>query len=545
MQNRWETKAAAFLLTLSVLFTGGMGEAIAAEPQQASSVLKKCESLPLLEKLACIKDQVKDHVAGRAAGLGLLLLFVAEHDWHDESKQAFPDLYKKWQEVQKAAKVASSPLQLKEEDFKDPKLAAQAIKQQQNLLKSLQTEFELLYQPAAKSIQLAKAMAQLTTLLAPVLKDVTEFISDPEVKQTLNKINAGFDQMDSALIGLNKDVGQMNKGMAQMNRGLDQMNDALEEMNKALGQVNGALDGMNKALDQVNRAMDQINQAINGANKGIEKANAGMKGMNDTLDELNEKLKGKSGDSPFKDLDLSGVADYVRGGPKAEEDKVRQTIVSAVINLIPFVGDAKGVAELLSGQDSVTGEHLSPADRIIGATIVLRWIKVGKTAIKAEEVVKAVRNEKSFNRIGNIRWGEGGGGKTVLGDSYKTPVTDDLRELVNPGGGKTNCRACVVGVERTLDGTPASALPEIGRGPLTSLEKYFPGKKFVTRSLSNIVKDVKSAGDGARGIVFGQDPRGGHVFNVINRDGDVIFLDAQSGHAAPTGYSSYQFMRTK
>ncbi|WP_411129347.1 pre-toxin TG domain-containing protein [Streptomyces sp. x-19] len=105
----------------------------------------------------------------------------------------------------------------------------------------------------------------------------------------------------------------------------------------------------------------------------------------------------------------------------------------------PFVGDTKRIAELRSGQDSVTGEHLSPGDRIIGATIVLRWIKAGKTAIRAEEVVKAVGNEKSFNRIGNIRWGEGGGGKTVLGDPYKTPVTDDLRELVNPGGGKINC----------------------------------------------------------------------------------------------------------
>ncbi|MEE6264923.1 toxin glutamine deamidase domain-containing protein [Streptomyces diastatochromogenes] len=531
MQNRWETKAAAFLLTLSVLFTGGMGEAVAAEPQQASSVLKKCESLPLLEKLACIKDQVKDHVASRAAGLGLLLLFVAEHDWHDESKQAFPDLYKKWQEVQKAARVASSPLQLKEEDFKDPKLAAQAIANRQSLLKSLKDEFDILYQPAAESIQLAKAMTELTALLAPVLKDVTEFISDPEVKQALNKINSGFDQMNNALVGLNKDVDQMNNGMAQMNRGLAQMNATLEEMNKT--------------LEQVNATLDQINRAIDGANKGIEKANAGMKGMNDALDELNEKLKGKSGDSPFKDLDLSGVADYVRGGPKAEEDKTKQAIVSAIMDLIPGAGDAKGVAELLTGKDAVTGEKLSPADRILGATIVLRWLKVGKTAVKAEDLVKAIQNEKSFNRIGNIRWGEGGGGKTVLGDSYKTPVTDDLRELVNPGGGKTNCRACVISVEKTLDGTPASALPKIEAGNLKAVEKYFPGKRFTDRSLSNIVKDIKGAGDGARGIVYGDDPVMGHVFNVINRDGDVVFLDAQSGHAAPTGYRSYKFMRTK
>ncbi|MFJ5680958.1 toxin glutamine deamidase domain-containing protein [Streptomyces sp. NPDC093097] len=77
------------------------------------------------------------------------------------------------------------------------------------------------------------------------------------------------------------------------------------------------------------------------------------------------------------------------------------------------------------------------------------------------------------------------------------------------------------------------------------MEKYFPGKRFVNRSPSNIVKDVKAAGDGAQGIIFGADPRGGHVFNVINRDGDVVFSDAQSGRAVPTEYTDYAFMRTK
>ncbi|MFJ8677509.1 toxin glutamine deamidase domain-containing protein [Streptomyces sp. NPDC093589] len=154
------------------------------------------------------------------------------------------------------------------------------------------------------------------------------------------------------------------------------------------------------------------------------------------------------------------------------------------------------------------------------------------------------KNEKTFNRIGNVRWGAGGGGTTILGDTYKTPVTDDLRNIINPKGGETNCRACVLGVDRTLDGTPASALPELGRGSLESLQKYFPGRKFVKKTLSNIVKDVKAAGDGARGI-FGADSRGGHVLNVINRDGDVVFLDAQSRRASLKGYSSYKFMRTK
>ncbi|MFK0261425.1 toxin glutamine deamidase domain-containing protein [Streptomyces angustmyceticus] len=120
-----------------------------------------------------------------------------------------------------------------------------------------------------------------------------------------------------------------------------------------------------------------------------------------------------------------------------------------------------------------------------------------------------------------------------------------MRRIVNPGNGNTNCRACVLGVEKTLDGTSASALPNLSRGTLQSLEAYFPGKRFRDRSFSNIVKDVKAAGDGSRGIVYGADPRGGHVFNVIKRDGDVVFLDGQSGHAVPAAYKGYKFMRTK
>ncbi|WP_419998341.1 toxin glutamine deamidase domain-containing protein [Streptomyces boninensis] len=152
---------------------------------------------------------------------------------------------------------------------------------------------------------------------------------------------------------------------------------------------------------------------------------------------------------------------------------------------------------------------------------------------------------KSMARIGNVRWGEGGGGTTLNGTPYKTPITNDLKKLVNPGGGQVNCRACVVSVDRTLAGTPASAMPHIPRGPLSKVEEYFPGRHFRKRSFSALTRDMEAAGDGARGIVYGGDKHGGHVFNVINRDGDVIFLDGQNGHAAHAkNWKNYHFMRT-
>lgn len=151
-----------------------------------------------------------------------------------------------------------------------------------------------------------------------------------------------------------------------------------------------------------------------------------------------------------------------------------------------------------------------------------------------------------INDVGNVRWGQGGGGTTRLGSPYKTPVTRDLPTLVNPQKGGTNCRGCVVSVDKTMGGTPASSPGNLPRGSLQSIESHFPGRRFRNTSFSSLVKNVEDAGDGARGIVFGSDKYGGHVFNVINRDGDVVFIDGQTGHASHAqSWDSYQFMRTK
>ncbi|WP_189096380.1 toxin glutamine deamidase domain-containing protein [Streptomyces kronopolitis] len=512
------------MVTLSVFFTGGMGAAAAAEPRKPESGIERCLSLPLKERLSCLKESLHDKKV--VAGLSLIVFFIAEHEWHAEAKNRFPDLYKKSQDLKKLAQEVNS-FKVKAEDFKDAKTGAEAVAIQKKLIEGLEKEFDLFYRPAVASAQLVKAMAELAVLLTPVLGMASEILDDKELWATVGNINSGLSVMDKALTGLNTDV-------AQMNRGLDEMHQGLNKMDQGLGQMNHALDGMNQAIDEANRAMERTNRAVSGMDKA--------------LDDLNKRLKSgafSEEGSPFKGLDLSDAGDWIFGTSKAEQDKAKQAIISAIMNLLPGVGDAKGIAELLTGADSVTGEKLSSADRALGAVIFLRWVKAGRALIRAEDLSRAVKNEKALNRIGNIRWGEGGGGKTVLGDYYKTPVTEDLRKIVNPGKGGTNCRACVLGVEKTLDGAPASALPELGRGNLQTLEKYFPGKRFRDRSLSNLVKDIKSAGDGSRGIVFGADSRGGHVFNVINRDGDVVFLDGQSGHADPTGYTGYKFMRTK
>ncbi|EFH29111.1 YD repeat protein [Streptomyces sviceus ATCC 29083] len=133
---------------------------------------------------------------------------------------------------------------------------------------------------------------------------------------------------------------------------------------------------------------------------------------------------------------------------------------------------------------------------------------------------------------------------TRLGGTYYTPATG-LKALINPAGGKTNCRACVISLDQLMaNGARSSAIPNLERGSEKVIEDFY-GVRFRARSFSNIVADMQKAGPGARGIVWGLDADGGHVFNVINSGGRVTFLDGQSGNAShAAGWDSYKFMRT-
>jgi RHS repeat-associated protein len=149
--------------------------------------------------------------------------------------------------------------------------------------------------------------------------------------------------------------------------------------------------------------------------------------------------------------------------------------------------------------------------------------------------------------VGNLRFGPGGGGVTLGhgGIPYKTPTTPQLKALVNPQGGETNCRACAVAVDRLLaDGAPSSAPGRLKAGPTAPIEALYGGRQFKSSTLSGIVYEIRNAGDGARGIVMGQKGRRAHVFNVVNVKGDVVFLDGQSGHADLSPWRNFSLLRT-
>ena len=56
-----------------------------------------------------------------------------------------------------------------------------------------------------------------------------------------------------------------------------------------------------------------------------------------------------------------------------------------------------------------------------------------------------------------------------------------------------------------------------------------------------IEQQMLEAGDGARGIVYGEGPDMGHVFNVYNNNGQVLFIDSSSSGRFFDGLQNIRF----
>ena len=115
---------------------------------------------------------------------------------------------------------------------------------------------------------------------------------------------------------------------------------------------------------------------------------------------------------------------------------------------------------------------------------------------------------------------------------------------VNPKGSKENCVNCAIALDATLAGNPASAIPSAPQ-KLQVLRDQFGGQ--FSHGLSP--QDVRNAipNSGQRGIVAGIPKPGNqaHVFNAVNQNGVVNFLDGQVGAKADLSrYTKLSFLPT-
>ena len=122
----------------------------------------------------------------------------------------------------------------------------------------------------------------------------------------------------------------------------------------------------------------------------------------------------------------------------------------------------------------------------------------------------------------------GAGGFIPPRDVVERELLDSMRGI-NPTGSGVNCVRCASAAQRRLEGeTDAAARNWIGRR--RGLERRWKARFEPVTGRAEIEQILRSAGDGSSGFVSVEGGRAGqlgHVFNVVYRDGHIVFYDTQ------------------
>ncbi|MFF9025886.1 toxin glutamine deamidase domain-containing protein [Streptomyces eurythermus] len=110
----------------------------------------------------------------------------------------------------------------------------------------------------------------------------------------------------------------------------------------------------------------------------------------------------------------------------------------------------------------------------------------------------------------------------------------------------SNCTYVAEAFDRYLAGEGIKPVP--GNIPLQSLDRLESvyGRKFTETGFWNMVDHIRNPDHGARGLVAARPEAGtaGHVFNIVNHQGRVLFSDVQTGFVDPMLYKTFKLMRT-
>lgn len=388
------------LLTVLCLTVGTAGTAAAAEPLDREPTLfeiaarvsqyAKCKNLPLLERPKCAKEfALKSLKVGVALGVAL---YTFQDAMEEDEQPAFAEITK---EVNALKKLQPDLLHPAAES--DPKKRREVLEQLVKTFKaakpameSLRTKLELAARVSGTASDSVEMLAFLTAV---------QFFP-PGEEQPPVVADGSFGRWIDDVLG----------ALGQINRGLDQMNEALDEMNGIMVDVNNSIDGMNEGLNQANRGMAQLNEGVGQMNQGMGQMNTAVAGFNRAADKILAV--------PDLKFDFSHVGERVGANTvPPEELAARDRRMGAVLNLLPGVGDGKGVVEALTGNDLATGEHLSTTDRVVGGLVVLRWLKTGGT-LTAEAIRAARKTEKVTGCFNSFPAGT----PVLMGDGATRPI---------------------------------------------------------------------------------------------------------------------------
>ncbi|MEU6993259.1 pre-toxin TG domain-containing protein [Streptomyces sp. NPDC046465] len=379
MHHRTTTRLLTTATALSLSFTAAVAAgapALAAEKQPPSLIeiagrishYAHCDDLGLVEKADCLREFTRKALI---AGAGTVLFLYGTQSAMKDHGARFKTLDTELAALGK----------LKLAELKDPSSTADPKEQEKILTQAVKTA------EAAKPhlVKLASnvadadkmmgttsdslyALSILTVVVGdygyPPSRDVKPVKDTTDWGKELKELNAAFDQM--------------NKGFAQMDRGLKTMNEGVDEVNKGLAKAN-------KGIAKANQGMKEMNSGIAKANKGMAAANKNVPGIKKGAQRLSEL--------PDIGFDFSHVGDSWGSGSSGLDEAAQQRRMSLFLDLMPGIGDGKGIVEALTGKDLATGEKLSGTERAAGSLAVLRWLKtgakVGAKALTADDVRKA------------------------------------------------------------------------------------------------------------------------------------------------------------
>jgi hypothetical protein len=173
--------------------------------------------------------------------------------------------------------------------------------------------------------------------------------------------------------------------------------------------------------------------------------------------------------------------------------------------------EAIEAAELAEGVEAV--EAAEAAEGSIGAA-------------EESEVTREATVETNFERLARL-------------DDAKGKLPFDPAEIRTPGQGAYDCPECVRAVESRFEGivNETTQAGDFTEGIINNEDmEYWYGRTFSESSYQSIADDLLAQGPGSRGIVLVNTPGNpgitAHVINVVNVDGQVIFIDAQQGIAS-------------
>ncbi|MGW3201457.1 polymorphic toxin-type HINT domain-containing protein [Streptomyces sp. NPDC001118] len=382
MHHNFRSRIAALFVALAIVFTGCVGSAATASAAEQSRVERlanivrkvaqyaNCDRLPLLERPACLKQ-----FAGKAIALGVgvgVFLYTGQAAMKDHGA-SFKDLDKNIQDLE-----ALKPLDLVDPNKSlDPAQQVKLLEQAVKTFKSAKPHLDKLGKNLAKADSLLGDQNDSLLALTFLTVALGEYFPEPKKYPEAKPV---FD-FEKELHELNDTLDEINAGFDKMNRGLDTMNSGARDVNKGLSEAN-------KGINKANKGMKELNDGIRQANKGVAEANKHVPGIKKGA----EKLRDMSG----LDFDFSRIGDTWASGESLLDDAEQQRRMSLLLDLLPGVGDGKGVVEALVGKDLVTGQKLTTEERMLGGLSVLGWLRAGDRLLTADEVRKARKGEQAL-----------------------------------------------------------------------------------------------------------------------------------------------------